>query len=96
MKPNVIGKRAGFLATARYHLSVLSDRQFFAEHGGRKSRDPGSTGVWGFEHTVWSRGIWEGFQPFRALWRTGQVRSNQTRRRHEGNSERSRREPARC
>ena len=96
MKPNVIGKMAGFLATARYHLSGLDDRQFSAEHGGRKSRDPGSTGVWRLEHSVWSRGIWEESQPVRALWRTGQGRWSQTPRRHEGNSERSRREPARC
>jgi hypothetical protein len=86
MKPNVIGKRAGFLATARHHLSVLGDRQFFAELGGRKSRDPGSTGR-RLEHSVWNRGIWEGLQPFRALWRTGQGRSSQTPRRHEENPE---------
>jgi hypothetical protein len=40
MKPYAIGSKTGFLATARYHLSVLGDRQFSAEHGGRKSREP--------------------------------------------------------
>jgi len=96
MKPNVIGKMAGFLATARYNLSVLGDRQFFAELGGQKSRDPGRTGVRRLGHSVWNYRIWEGFQFFRTLWRTGQDRSNPAPLREKGNPERSRREPARC
>jgi hypothetical protein len=40
MKPYAIGRKTGFLAAARYHLSVFGERQFSAQHGGRKFREP--------------------------------------------------------